>query len=176
VGAVASGAAYERLEAARWPDGARCPHCREGDVRYLAPRAPAGRRTRTGAPTGRRVWRCARCRRQFSVLTGTVWHGTRIALPTWVAVLERCAQTGSVPASARLRQEWPLSAEAARHVHRLLGAVLAEVGPTTGADGLLAAVLALPAADGEQIRRASARRPRPLRLHGPSRDYGSAES
>ncbi len=135
-------------------------------------RRPA-RRTRTGAPTGRRVWTCAGCRRQFSALTGTVWHGTRIALPTWLAVLEQCAQTGSVPTGARLRQEWQLSAEAARHVHRLLGAALAEVGATTGADGLLAAVLALPAADAEQIRRASVRRPRPLRLHGPSHDYGN---
>ena len=35
----------------------------------------------------RRVWKCRDCRKQFSVLTGTMMHATKIPVRTWVLVI-----------------------------------------------------------------------------------------
>jgi transposase-like protein len=49
--------------------------------------------------TERRVWKCADCRRQFSALTGTVMHGSKIPVKTWLLVIvEMCAAPGGVSA------------------------------------------------------------------------------
>jgi hypothetical protein len=57
------------------------------------------RATRTGSQSQRRVWKCGSCRKQFSVLTDTIMHGTKIAVRTWVLVLfEMCASKNGVSA------------------------------------------------------------------------------
>ena len=53
---------------------------------FVKPTNGVSRKTRTGADTQRRVRRCLSCRKQFSVLTGTVFHGTKVPLRTWVLV------------------------------------------------------------------------------------------
>ncbi len=66
---------------------------------FIEPTNGVSRKTRTGAATQRRVWRCFSCRKQFSVLTGTVFHGTRLSLRTWVLVIfEMCASKNGVSA------------------------------------------------------------------------------
>src|SRR4051812_17241907 len=60
------GDAYGYLENLRWGDKPVCPHC--GSVRkhyFLKPANGKARKTRTGAPSERRVWKCADCRKQF---------------------------------------------------------------------------------------------------------------
>ncbi len=93
-------AAYEYLEQLRWNGSPVCPHCGNEDRCYfLTPANGKSRATRTGKPTQRRLWKCAACRRQFSVLTDTVMHGTKIPVRTWVFVLfEMCASKNGVSA------------------------------------------------------------------------------
>lgn len=87
--------AYLLLEELRWggtPDA--CPHCGGMDrCYYLKPAdGTRARKTRTGTMSQRRVWKCGHCRKQFSVLTGTIFHGTKISLRTWLfVVLEMCS-------------------------------------------------------------------------------------
>jgi transposase-like protein len=92
--------AYIYLERMRWGDQPICPHC--GSVRkhyFLKPSNGTARKTRTGAPTERRVWKCADCRKQFTVLTGTIFHGTKIPVRTWVFVIfEMCSSKNGVAA------------------------------------------------------------------------------
>jgi transposase-like protein len=91
--------AYCFLEELRWPEGPSCPHCGNDGADYIAPANGHSRRTRTGAMSERRVWRCCSCRKQFSVLTGTVLHGTKIAVRKWVFVIfEMCASKNGVSA------------------------------------------------------------------------------
>ena len=74
-------AAREALEAIRWPNGPVCPHC--GSVRehyFLKPANGKSRKTRTGAPSERRVWKCADCRKQFTALTGTIMDASHAAV------------------------------------------------------------------------------------------------
>jgi len=92
--------AYKFLENLRWGDQPVCPHC--GSVRkayFLKPREGTSRKTRTGNESQRRVWKCADCRKQFSVLTGTIFHGSKIPVRTWLfVVFEMCSSKNGVAA------------------------------------------------------------------------------
>ena len=55
---------------ARWPDGIHCPFC---DSENITPRP-----SRKPAP-----FRCNSCRKDFSVKTNTVMHGSNLSLDQW---------------------------------------------------------------------------------------------
>lgn len=77
-------AAYEALERIRWCNGiAECPHCGESGAYYIG----SNFRTTHGSISQRRVWACSdfECGGQFSVLTGSVLHGTKMSLPALLA-------------------------------------------------------------------------------------------
>ena len=63
-----------------------CPHCHTENVYLIQAKNGVSRKTRTGALTERRVWKCRGCGKQFSVLTGTIFHGTKVSVRTWVLV------------------------------------------------------------------------------------------
>ncbi len=91
--------AYAFLEGLRWGNRPVCPHCDSERVFYLNPVNGRSRKTRTGAASQRRVWKCGACRKQFSVLTGTIFHGTKIPLRTWLFVIfEMCANKNGIAA------------------------------------------------------------------------------
>lgn len=58
------------LERVRWPQGFRCPHC--GESRHCV--------LRVGT---RKVFQCGACRKQTSLIAGTVFQGTKLALTVW---------------------------------------------------------------------------------------------
>jgi len=62
-------AAREYLAAVRFQDGVFCPRCQ----------------AQVGAPRGERWW-CPRCRRWFTVTTGTLLERTKVPLRTWLEV------------------------------------------------------------------------------------------
>jgi transposase-like protein len=84
--------AYLLLEELRWHGEPVCPHCGnkkayflnpQGGARGTGPKRHDGQRTKSV----RRVWKCAACRKQFSVLTGTIFHGTKVSLADWLTVM-----------------------------------------------------------------------------------------
>ena len=68
--------ARDWLEARVWPNGPVCPHC--GSVR---PARMGGKPSRPG------LFHCPDCRRPFTVTVGTVFEGSKIALPKWLMTL-----------------------------------------------------------------------------------------
>src|SRR6185295_8718709 len=124
------GDAYRLLEEVRWAGRPVCPHCASVRPHYfLTPRAGAGRASRRGKVTERRVWKCADCRRQFSALTGTVMHGSKIPVKTWLLVItEMCAAPGGV--SARdVQRRHNLTPQTALHMlQRLADAMVRDDG------------------------------------------------
>jgi len=62
-------ACRELVASLRWPRGVRCAHCGHGKASFL---------------TTRRIWKCAKCRKQFSVKTGTIFEESPIALDKWL--------------------------------------------------------------------------------------------
>lgn len=166
-------AAYELLEQLRWggPPSV-CPMCgAAGRCFYLHPRGGL-RATRTGAPTGRRVWKCGACRRQFSVLSGTVLHGTKIAVRKWVQAAAEWPVDGTSPSATELVERYGISRAAARHMLGRLAAAATAVdtaGQPVGA--LLGAVLRLPAERAAEVRDRTPPRVRPRPQTGPTADY-----
>jgi transposase-like protein len=92
--------AYAYLESLRWPEKPVCPHCGSiNDHYFLKPQNKAGRKTRTGKVSQRRLWKCKDCRRQFSVLTGTIFHGSKVPVRLWIFVFfEMCANKNGIAA------------------------------------------------------------------------------
>lgn len=71
--------AREYLESLRWPDGPVCPHCGSKEKHYpLQGKADSTRAVRKG------VWKCKKCRKQFSVTVGTVFERSHIPLHQWL--------------------------------------------------------------------------------------------
>jgi len=67
-------AAREHLESILWPDGPRCPHCRETvNITLLD-----GKSHRPG------LYQCNACRGAFTVTVGTVLERSKIPLTKWV--------------------------------------------------------------------------------------------
>ena len=65
--------AAEYLESLRWPNGPVCPHCSEAE------RRPYPLKSKT-----RRLWKCAACRKQYTVTVGTIFEGSHIGLHKWL--------------------------------------------------------------------------------------------
>lgn len=85
--------AREALEAIRWPDGVVCPHCQNKDAYRLVSKTEAKRPVRAG------VWKCRKCRKQFTVTVGTVFDGSRIKIKDWLcAVALMCASKKGISA------------------------------------------------------------------------------
>jgi transposase-like protein len=112
--------AYLYLENLRWHGEAKCPKCASTDVRYVTPSNGVFRTTAGGSQSERRVWRCTPCRKQFSVLTGTIMHATKISVRTWVMVIfEMCASKNGV-AAREIERKYGLCPRTAWHMlHRI---------------------------------------------------------
>ena len=85
--------AYLLLEELRWHGTPICAHCGHDKAYVLTPRNGVSRGTGPKDANGRRsqsvrrVYKCAKCRKQFSVLTNTIFHGTKVALSDWLTVM-----------------------------------------------------------------------------------------
>lgn len=79
-------AAYELLEEMRWPNGPECPHCGSVNRAYFI-NAKSRRITKAGNASFRRLWKCAECKKQFSVLVGTIFHRSHVPLSKWLMAL-----------------------------------------------------------------------------------------
>jgi transposase-like protein len=119
-------AAWELIEKMRWPDGPVCPHCGDRNRAYfIKPRKP--RTTSTGAVSYRRLWKCARCRKPFSALIGTIFERTHIPLSKWLLALYMMSAKKNGVAANELRRTLGVTQPTAWYMlHRIR---LAMAGP-----------------------------------------------
>jgi transposase-like protein len=87
--------AREYLENIRWGEhGAKCPHCKSEEAYKLE-----GKATRSG------LYKCKKCRKQFTVTVGTIFHGSRIPIKKWLlAIYLMCASKKGISAHQIHRQ------------------------------------------------------------------------
>lgn len=113
--------AYRYVEFLRWDnDEPTCPHCDNVGATFIQPTNGASRKTRTGAKTERRVWRCRSCRKQFSAITGTVFHGTKVSLRTWVLVIFEMVLSKNGVAAREIERKYGVCPRTAWHMlHRV---------------------------------------------------------
>lgn len=112
--------AYLLLEELRWHGTPICAHCGHDKVYFLQPKNGVTRSTRTGSESPRRVYKCAKCRRQFSVLTNTIFHGTKIPLRTWLLVLAQVSSAKNGISAREVARMHEITPETAWHMmHRI---------------------------------------------------------
>jgi transposase-like protein/DNA-directed RNA polymerase subunit RPC12/RpoP len=94
--------AREMIEKIRWADGMFCPHCGTTEKFYkIMPKAESKRPARRG------VYKCASCRKQFTVTVGTIFEDSHVRLGIWLAVFHlMCASKKGM---------------SAHEIHRLFG-------------------------------------------------------
>src|SRR5882724_8120267 len=102
-------AAREFLEATRWPEGAECPHCglvgeaykiavKEPDLEKLKLTRARYRKPRKG------LWKCAGCRKQFTVTVKTIFEDSHIPLHKWLLAIHLlCASKKGMSAHQLMR-------------------------------------------------------------------------
>jgi transposase-like protein len=90
--------AWEFMENLRWPNGPVCPHCQHDRAYFIKARS-GERTTSTGRTSYRRLWKCASCRKQFSVLVGSIFEDSKVPLAKWLlAVYMMCSDKNGVAA------------------------------------------------------------------------------
>jgi transposase-like protein len=62
--------AHDFLTSLRWPNGVKCQHCESKELSFVSTR---------------RIWKCKKCKKQFSVKVGTVLEDSPITLDKWLA-------------------------------------------------------------------------------------------
>jgi len=107
--------AREFLEAMRWPHGVVCPHCGlVGEAYKLTPKTkPAdltpkpklkSEATKRVRKPRKRLWKCAGCRKQFSVTVKTIFEDSHIPLHKWLLAIHLvCASKKGVSAHQLMR-------------------------------------------------------------------------
>jgi transposase-like protein len=65
-------ACAKHLRAIRWQHGAYCPHCHHDKVYEFAKRP---------------IFKCAKCRVNFSIRVGTIFEDSKLPLRTWFAAI-----------------------------------------------------------------------------------------
>ncbi len=92
----------------RWPDGVVCPFCDQPD-------GVAERPNRKPQP-----YRCRDCRKDFSVKTGTVMHGSKLPLGTWAIATYLLTTNLKGVSSMKLHRDLGVTQKTAWHLaHRI---------------------------------------------------------
>ena len=101
-------AATERIFIeARWPNGIACPSCGSLNAKSRPTRKPA-------------PFRCYDCRKDFSVKTGTVMHGSNLSLGIWALAAYLLTTNSKGISSVRLHEYLGVTQKTAWHLaHRI---------------------------------------------------------
>lgn len=93
----------------RWPDGVRCPFCDSDKIAERPTRKPQPFRCKTRG-----------CRKDFSVKTGTVMHGSKLPLSIWALAIYILTNHPKGESSNHLRSDLGVSYTTAWHMlHRI---------------------------------------------------------
>ena len=93
--------------AQRWPNGIVCPDCGSLGIQTRTNRKP-------------QPFRCNDCRKDFSVKTGTVMHGSKLPLKTWGLAMYILTTGLKGTSSMKLRRDLGITQKAAWHLaHRI---------------------------------------------------------
>lgn len=121
--------AWELLERLRWPEGqVVCPHCGVVSTAHYFVAARSGeRKTPKGTVTYRRLWRCRDCRKQFSVLVGTIFESSKVPASKWLLALWLMAAGKNGVSAKELERHLQVTYQTAWHMsHRLREAMKRE--------------------------------------------------
>jgi hypothetical protein len=101
----------QAIETLRWPEGFRCPRC-AGAAHYVV---------RDGV---RKVFQCAACRHQASLIAGTIFQGTKLPLTIWFLAIYLISQAKTGLSALALKRQVGVSYPTAWLIHHKLMQVM----------------------------------------------------
>ncbi len=118
--------AREYLESLRWPNGPVCPHCGSADGAYEL----KGKAHRPG------LYKCAGCRKQYSVTVGTVFERSKVGLDKWLLAAYLLCSSKKGISSHQLHRTLGVTYKTAWFMaHRIREAMRDEGGDPMGGPG-----------------------------------------
>ncbi len=101
------------LEQARWPSGFRCPRC--GGAAHCVLRVRA-----------RKTFQCNACHHQASLIAGTLFEGTKLALTVWFLAIYLISQAKTGLSALALKRDLGVSYPTAWLIHHKLMQAMVE--------------------------------------------------
>src|SRR5271167_1769496 len=101
----------EILTRLRWPEGVRCPRCKEDRVCWL---------------DSRKQFECASCHHQFSVTTGTIFNDTHLPLEKWFAATYLLCEAKKGMSACQIQRTLGISYKTAWYLCHRIRAAMAE--------------------------------------------------
>lgn len=115
---------YRALYKSRWPRGFRCPACH--------------RRSRSRfRRKGRVYYQCRKCRHQTTLLSGTLFQGTKLPLTTWMLALYLLTSTKTDLSALELKRHLGVNYKAAWRIKHKVMQAMAERGAPRRLDGFV---------------------------------------
>ena len=112
--------AWGAVEDLMWPEGPVCPHCGDTGRAYFLKARSGERTTKAGNVTYRRLWKCKACRKQFSVLVGTIFEDTKVPLSKWLLAIYMLVSAKNGVAAYELHRTLGVTNTTAWHMlHRI---------------------------------------------------------
>lgn len=113
--------ARQFLESKRWPNGPVCPHCECTKVYTLQPKTESTKPVRPG------VYKCGKCRKQFTVRVGTIFEDSKISLSKWLMAIHLMCSSKKGISSHQIARELGITVKSAWFVtHRIREAMKQE--------------------------------------------------
>src|SRR5271156_3398606 len=103
----------QALQAARWPQGYRCPACGDSHSSQFA-------------HEGRHYWQCSRCQYQTTLIAGTIFENTKLPLTTWFLAMHLLTQSKNNVAALELKRQLGISYPSAWRLKHKLMQVMAD--------------------------------------------------
>jgi transposase-like protein len=101
------------VERARWPQGFRCPRC--GGAAHCVLRAK-----------NRKTFQCNSCHHQTSLIVGTLFEGTKLALTVWLLAIYLVSQAKTGLSALALKRDLGVSYPTAWLIHHKLMQAMVE--------------------------------------------------
>jgi len=109
------------LETKRWPSGPVCPHCESRGAYRLEPKPESKRPVRPG------VYKCGKCRKQFTVRIGTIFEESKIPLHKWLMAIHLMTTSKKGISSHQIAREIGITQKSAWFLcHRIREAIRQE--------------------------------------------------
>jgi transposase-like protein len=108
------------LEAKRWPSGPVCPHC--SSEAYALTAKPGSK-----SPVRRGVYKCRKCRKQFTVRIGTIFEDSKVPICKWLMAIHLMTSSKKGVSSHQIAREIGVTIKTAWFVtHRIREAMKLE--------------------------------------------------
>jgi transposase-like protein len=117
-------ACREALAELRWPEGVKCPRCQTDKHAY---------------DSERYVWDCYSCGYQFSVMSGTIFHDTKLPLRKWFMAVLLMVEARKGISANQLKRTLGVSYKTAWYLCHRIRAAMKDVNPMPLLSGVVEA-------------------------------------